>query len=198
MSPKWPPIPIIVNGGIKPTIGHLIRPITEQFPDLALDNIVLYKYQSTTNEWQLVRSPQNSGSTTSIAASNKAATKANATLMDSIKESDLFCVFSSQEVLNGQTSSGVLLSELLSTIKISLPEDLYFQKFKAEMKAQNVKVSKNLSKNKMKSVQWLNNQLQNKGKDGSKGGQSKYKRKEVSLTIRGLDSDSDEDEDSNV
>jgi hypothetical protein len=192
MSPKWPPVSIVVNGGIKPTIGHLIRPITEQFPDLTLETIVIYKYQSNLNEWQLLRSPQNAGA---AALNSKAATKANATLMDSIKESDLFCVFSSLEVLNGSSSTGVLLSELLSTIKISLPEDLYFQKMKAEMKAQNIKVSKNMSKNKMKSVQWLNSHLQNKGKDGGKDGHSKYKRKEYSLTIRGdFDSDSDAEE----
>jgi hypothetical protein len=192
MSPKWPPIPVVISGGIKPTVGHLLRPITEKFPDLLPENTVIYKYNNTKHEWELLRIPPVKTANTNA----KNIIKANEKTMESIKESDLLCVFSSNDVLpsGGTSSSQLSLSELLPTIQISLPEDLFLQKMKQELNQQNVKLGKNTNKNKMmKQVQFLNSHLQNK-MNSKDGGYSKLKRKEYTLEIRTHDSSDEEEE----
>jgi hypothetical protein len=206
-SPRWPPIPITINGGIKPSLGHLVKPIQDKFSDLSLDNIMIYKYQSLSNEWQFIRSPPNLTSSSSASNNPKAITKANTAVMDSIKENDLLCVFSANDLLDPSVSSSLssqqkssLLSDVLKNLHISLPEDLYIQKMKQELKQASPSSGSKKANGKSngkggKSVQWLSSHLQNKLSSGDTG--PKFKRKEYALTLRGDFDSSDEEVEQN-
>lgn len=204
MSPAWPPLSITISGGIKPSVGHLVRPINEKFPDISLENIVIYKYNANTNDWQLIKSPPAS---TGSAASAKAVTKANTTLMEGLKESDLLCVFSANDLLEGKTMTSLtplqkssLINEMLGSVVVSLPEDLFLQRLQQELKQSGVLKDKKKKGGKVvKSVQWLSSHLQNKLSLGRSGadGHPKMKRKEYALNIRTDFDSSDEEEEDN-
>jgi hypothetical protein len=180
-----------------------VKPIHDKFSDLSLDNIIIFKFLSSTNEWQFVRSPPQVTST-SAANNAKAVTKANTAAMESIKENDLLCIFSANDLLDSSVSSSLssqqkssLLSDVLKNQHISLPEDLYIQKMKQELKQASPssglkKVNGKSSGKGGKSVQWLSSHLQNKLSTGDAG--PKLKRTEYALTLRGDFDSSDEEE----
>ena len=51
VAPVWPPLPVLVNGGTAPTLGHLKRAICTHWPDLPSETLSVYKYQPAAIEW---------------------------------------------------------------------------------------------------------------------------------------------------
>ncbi len=51
MSPAWPPRQVLVNGGVAPSLMHLKRPVVQEFPELSLERVAVFKYYPSSLLW---------------------------------------------------------------------------------------------------------------------------------------------------
>ena len=212
LSPKWPPHQITVNGGISPSLGHLVRPIQEIFTDLSMSNIIIFKYNIQTSDWGLLKLPNLSSST---ASSSKGVDNiSNAPY--AIKEGDQLAVCSFQDLLNPPILFGAFaittaapsaatnaaftpaqitkINDLLSNLKIATEEDIVLGKLKKELKsfkkASTGSVSGGKAQNKVPGSAGSKKWSAAVAADGGK-----IKRKEYVLKLRAdLDSSDEEEE----
>jgi hypothetical protein len=133
VSPQWPPMPVLVNGGAAPTLGHLKRAISTVLPDISSEHISVYKYQSQALEWQGMVSAgvglhtRKKGSI----GSRKGAESNIAQAPYFIKEGDQLVVFDSRLT---KLSPGISVDPD-GFIPIALPEDVQLRRLRDDERA---------------------------------------------------------------
>jgi hypothetical protein len=134
LSPSWPPVAAVLQGGIAPTLGHLHRAILNAIPNVATgpEHLVVYKYNLQKFAWEEMKH-LNDGTSSKKKVENLFQAPYN------VKEGSLFCAFSKMDLLPSSSSGATTTqnqSKVLSTIStamdISLPMDLFMQQERAE------------------------------------------------------------------
>jgi hypothetical protein len=121
----WPPRQVLVNGGVAPSMMHLKRPVCIEFPDIALDRAVIYKFQNVGIRW------------TEMCSDGKKKSKGGGApnILQppfSLKEGDQLCVFQSHTVAAFGSSSGGVDGSSYRAHPIALPEDVFLRAMKQE------------------------------------------------------------------
>lgn len=120
MSPRWPPLPVLINGGVAPTLGHLKRAVVSVLPELATEHMSVYKYQPQGFEWSAVIA---GGVGVHSNSSRKRGGKSESNITQGpyfIKEGDQLCAFDSRSV---RLAPGVSI-DIDGVIRFALAEDL--------------------------------------------------------------------------
>lgn len=115
MSPEWPPLEVLIDGGASPSFGHLKRPVCSRL-GLTLDRGLIFKFIQHTNTWAHI-TPGMKATGNSTAKAKGAKKIENITLMPyGFKEGDLVCAC--------EAPSGCIEDpSLVTTFLISRPED---------------------------------------------------------------------------
>lgn len=97
MSPRWPPLQVLINGGVAPTLGHLKRAVVSALPEMSTEHMSVYKYQPQSIEWNAVIAAGVGVNTTGRKKGGK--TESNITQGPYfIKEGDQLCAFDSRSL----------------------------------------------------------------------------------------------------
>lgn len=118
MSPLWPPLQVMVDGGAHPTLGHLTRAICGTLT-MSTDRAVLFKCNPSASSWTELKPGSKSAGGRGGKNNKKIENITQAPY--SIKEGDLLCAF------EGDSGSA-------ASYQVDRPEDLCLRSMRAKIK----------------------------------------------------------------
>ncbi|KAJ1409646.1 hypothetical protein B484DRAFT_403150 [Ochromonadaceae sp. CCMP2298] len=140
MSPLWPPLPVLLNGGAAPTLGHLKRAVGAVFAHIPLDHLGVYKFSPQTTEWAPLVLPATLGAlAASIGGRKRVGGKRESNVTQApyfVKEGDQFCAFDCRLIPPRVAAAAAAGAGAGANLGISLAADVQLKALKDWQKAQ--------------------------------------------------------------